>query len=332
MFDDRSIIDYINNEIENEYIDFKLNMILKSLGFLEYFFPDFYKEKNELISLTKEINEIKIDDLNETNETLLNITLFKPESIKIDEQIIETIREFAKATEINLNEDFFDIGNAAKRFSGFSSSSGYLGPLAEYEEIGSKKSLRKYKMILNLNNKIKRILEWLIFLDKIKDYRFIQLAISEIGNISDEEIEVSIEFPKNIYIDTEYFPEANENISEEVSREYARKMYMPDYGNDISDFRKMPLSTNLHIPSHPPLSFYNSATDSLNTIYDFIDYDVFEKQDKTIINFTIKNIKVGETMVFPGNIILKKEIESMKYSIISKNSKNKQIGKLIIKK
>lgn len=37
-------------------------------------------------------------------------------------------------------------------------------------------------------------------------------------------------------------------------------------------------------------------------------------------------------MVFPGNIILKKEIESMKYSIISKNSKNKQIGKLIIKK
>ena len=32
-------------------------------------------------------------------------------------------------------------------------------------------------------------------------------------------------------------------------------------------------------------------------------------------------------MVFPGNIILKKEIESMKYSIISKNSKNRLEGR-----
>lgn len=299
------------------------------------FFPDFYKEKNELISLTKEINEVKIDDLKETietKETLLNIPSFKSESIKIDEQIIENIRAFAKATKTNLNDDFFYVGNAAKRFSGFSSSIGYLGPLAQYEEIGSKKSLEKYKMILNLNDKINRTLEWLIFLDQIKDYKFIQLAISEIGNISDEEIEVSIELPKDIYIDTEDFPEVHKNIREEVSREYSRKMFMPEYENDISDFRKMPLSTNLHIPSNPPLSFYNSATDSLDTIYDFIDYDVCEKQEKTIINFTIKNIKVGETMVFPGNIILRNEIESMEYSIISKNSKNKHTGKLIIKK
>lgn len=52
----------------------------------------------------------------------------------------------------------------------------------------------------------------------------------------------------------------------------------------------------------------------------------------TNISFTIKNIKVGETMVLPGNIIIKNKIDSIGYSIISKNCKNKHIGKLIIKK
>ena len=124
----------------------------------------------------------------------------------------------------------------------------------------------------------------------------------------------------------------HEDIREELNREYSRKMFMPEYENDISDFRRMPLSTNLHISSSPTFPFYDSSVESIDTIYDFIDYDVLEKQDKTIINFTIKNIKVGETMVFPGNIIIKNKIDSIGYSIISKNSKNKHIGKLIIKK
>ena len=300
------------------------------------FFPDFYEEKDNLKKLIKEINNFEIDDFEENNEKILNTpltnSLFKSEAIKLDEEVIENIKSFAKAVEIKLDHNFFYIGNVSKCFDGFSSSNGYLGPLAKYKETGSMKSLKKYKLILDLDNRIKRVLEWLVFLDEIKDYKFIQLAISEIGNISNEEIEVNIELPKDTYIDTEEFPKVHEDIREELNREYSRKMFMPEYENDISDFRRMPLSTNLHISSSPTFPFYDSSVESIDTIYDFIDYDVLEKQDKTIINFTIKNIKVGETMVFPGNIIIKNKIDSIGYSIISKNSKNKHIGKLIIKK
>lgn len=300
------------------------------------FFPDFDKEKERLLSLTKEINEFQIDDLKQSINIAFNSSLagglFKSEKIKIDEDVIENIKSFAKATKIEIKDSFFDIGNAGKRFSGFSSISGYLGPSVKYGETGSSKSIKKYEMIVELNDKISRLIEWLSFLDNIRDYKFIQLAISEIGNISDEEIEVNIEFPKDVYVDAENFPKVSKNICEELNKNYARKMFMPEYDNTISDFRRMPLSTTPYIPSTSMLPLYNSSTESIDTIYDFIDYDVLEKNDKMIISFTIKNIKVGETMVFPGNIIIKNKIESIDYSIISKNSKNKHSGKLMIKK
>lgn len=300
------------------------------------FFPDFDKEKERLLSLTKEINEFQIDDLKQSINIAFNSSLagglFKSEKIKIDEDVIENIKSFAKATKIEIKDSFFDIGNAGKRFSGFSSISGYLGPSVKYEETGSSKSIKKYEMIVELNDKISRLIEWLSFLDNIRDYKFIQLAISEIGNISDEEIEVNIEFPKDVYVDAENFPKVSKNICEELNKNYARKMFMHEYDNTISDFRRMPLSTTPYIPSTSMLPLYNSSTESIDAIYDFIDYDVLEKNDKMIISFTIKNIKVGETMVFPGNIIIKNKIESIDYSIISKNSKNKHSGKLMIKK
>ena len=162
------------------------------------FFPDFDKEKERLLSLTKEINVFQIDDLKQSINIAFNSSLagglFKSEKIKIDEDVIENIKSFAKATKIEIKDSFFDIGNAGKRFSGFSSISGYLGPSVKYEETGSSKSIKKYEMIVELNDKISRLIEWLSFLDNIRDYKFIQLAISEIGNISDEEIEVNIEF------------------------------------------------------------------------------------------------------------------------------------------
>ena len=138
------------------------------------FFPDFYEEKDNLKKLIKEINNFEIDDFEENNEKILNTpltnSLFKSEAIKLDEEVIENIKSFAKAVEIKLDHNFFYIGNVSKCFDGFSSSNGYLGPLAKYKETGSMKSLKKYKLILDLDNRIKRVLEWLVFLDEIKDY------------------------------------------------------------------------------------------------------------------------------------------------------------------
>ncbi len=301
------------------------------------FFPNMYEEREKCISLLNEINQFNIDDIvtdsNSLQKTadLLTNGFMKSEPLKIQEKISLNIKSVAEVMEIKLNDNFFDIGNAGKRFKGI--STGILVGNIEYVKTGSSKSLKKYKMILELNEKIEQLVDWGIFLEKVKNYKFIQLAITETGNLADEEIEVSLEIPNNAYVDNESFPSVSDVIIKDINENYSRKMFMPEYNNSISDFRRMPLSTSPYIPT--PLSlplYYDSGSNEkkINTIYDYIDYNVFEKEDKTNISFTIKNLKEKETMIFPGNIILKDKIDNIEYSIISKNSKNKISGTLNI--
>ena len=68
----------------------------------------------------------------------------------------------------------------------------------------------------------------------------------------------------------------------------------------------------------------------LDGLYDYIDYNVEKVKDKIILNFTIKNIKEDEIMVFPGNILINGKLDEIRYSIISKKAKNKITGILKI--
>lgn len=187
-------------------------------------------------------------------------------------------------------------------------------------------------MILQLNKEINRLIGWADFLVSIKYIKFIQLAITEIGNIDDEEIQVNLEIPTDAYISIEGFTQASIEIAEETAENYSSKMFMPYYNNGISDYRKMPLSSSPHISTPMTNSFINSNIQMIDNIYDFIDYDETKNKEKTIIDFTIKNIKVVETMVFPGNIFLKKKVSKIPYSIVSKKSNKKMNGEIIIRK
>lgn len=93
----------------------------------------------------------------------------------------------------------------------------------------------------------------------------------------------------------------------------------------------MPLSTpgNTYIPSIDPFS--KAKVEIIEGMYNYIDYNVIENKHKTILNFTIKNLKKNEIMAFPGKIIIKNSIKEINYSIISKKNKEKVEGILNIK-
>lgn len=340
----RYILDSIYNAKQPKLISkFKINGIEKgepceNIALCKFdFFPDLEKEKDELISLFDIINNFKVDDIVNSNSKTGNIVekfntrLFGEQKIEIKEEIIKNIKGFAKIMDIKLNDEFFDIGNAGKYFVGISMPSYLYESSVNYEETGSKKSLKKYHLILELNQKINRLIGWVEFLDKIKNFYYLQLAITETGTIDDEEVNVSIEIPKGIYVDYDSFPQINEEIDEEFGNKYARMTFMPKYNNSISDFRMQPLSSSPNLQSTFNYPLMNSGLQNVDSYYDFIDYNVLEKEDFIIIDFTIKNLKIGETMVFPGNIILNDKISSVKYSIISKKNKNKIVGTIEIK-
>jgi hypothetical protein len=300
------------------------------------FFPDMKLEKDELLDLLNKINNYNIDDVisveNESNShtNFLNLkqNMSLSEKEKIDEDIIDNIKSFAKVFKVNLNDNFFDIGDLTKVFAGVSHTG--FGITSNYKIEGSKKSKDKYNLIIELNEKLNRIVSWLDFIDKTKNFGYIELIISELGNTTDEEIEVNIEIPKNNYINYEDFPSPNQNIVDELNENYSEKMFKPYYSKDISDFRKMPLSSMSHIPSTTFNPLYGKRIEFLEGLYDYIDYDVTYNKDYATLNFTIKSLKEGESMIFPGKILINGNIDKLTYSIISKKSNKKISGTLNI--
>lgn len=339
----RYILDDIYNakktEINSEFkiVGLENGKITDNIKTKKYdFLPNIEAEREVLIKLLKEINEFVIDDiisdkadeingeLSDVKKALMTGIMNNPK--KISEETVNSITAFAKAVNIELNEGFFDIGDLSEAFAGMR-----VGGEIKYNINGSKLSQEKYNMILKLSERLNRLVSWFDFKEKIKDFKYIELAITEIGNTSDEEIEINIKIPQDIYINYEKFPEANTNIIDEINEYYAEKMFKPEYKSDISDYRKMPLSHGApsYVPHYTPLFGYNESK-IIEGLYNYIDYDVDYNNGYAVLTFTIKNIKEKETMIFPGKILLSGDLDKIEYSIISKNSKEKIDGILKI--
>lgn len=302
------------------------------------FFPNMETRKNKLINIFNKVNKFKIDDIVDQEETKFNLTdekksfysAFLPTALKIEESVQKQIESFAKVFKLKISNTFFDLGNLVSQLNGMKSNS-ILGIVPEYKISGSKKSKEKYDLIEELNEKIMSTISWLKFLEETEKFGFIELAITEIGNISDEEIEVSIKMPKSNYVSEDAFPEPADDIIAELNEKYTEKMFKPYYLEDISDFRGTPSS-----PSYSNISSISGLVKNDNEIFDgpynYIDYDVNYNNEFAILSFTIKNIKEKETMIFPGKILIRGEVNQLKYSIISKNLKTKVTGTINVGK
>lgn len=328
-----------NPKLRSEFAIYGLDegYIVDEIRLKKYdFLPDMSKEKENLVELLKSINDIIIDDINNNIEinakkpfglSALSDFYSKNSKKEIDKSIVCKIDGFAKAVGIKLNDSFYDIGNLSERFAGL--SSGNMGSIRpKFITNGSPLSEKKYNLILQLNSRLEWVISWSKFIDSIEDFGYIELAIKEIGNTPDEEVEVNLELPKNSYIDYEKFPTADSSIVNEINSKYSECMFKVFYNSEISDFRKMPLSSSNHMyfPNINPL--HSNSIEIITGLFDYIDYDVSFNNEKTILNFTIKSIKENEVMAFPGKIIVRGDVDEIKYSIISKKSKEKINGML----
>lgn len=335
---------YKSKKVE-EKTDFKIygineGKLTEKIVLKKYRLFDQFSDKPKVIQdKIEEINNFIIDDIPADDEKIgayinsinsINKSFFAEERVKLVDEDIKYINNYIEEFEININENFFDIGNVTKKSEGFTSWNMMIVP--KYKIYGSDKSLKKYNSIKELNNMISYFIHMKEFEKKLNSIYYLELAIIEVGNIPDEEVEVNLIFPKNAYIDIEEFPKVHKCIKNIINELYARKLFQPEYNNEISDCRKVELPS-LPITSNIYSHFQESAEseyESIDEIYEFIDYDISNKNNETILKFTIKNIKVNEAMVFPGNIILKNKIDRIEYFIISKKSKKTITGQILI--
>ena len=304
-------------------------------------YPNLVKEKENIIELVNKINMIRIDDVkdennnDDTNNYLKKITnlsnsnksIMSPQKIEVDENSKKIIKDFSKTIKLKLSDNFFDVGNASKKFKGFGRNGMNLS--ISYENEGSKKSIEKINMISELLERIEHFKSWTLFIDETKNIKYLELVIEETENTDDEDIEINMELPKGIYVNIDDFPIPNDSIISEINKKYSEKMFKPYIKDNISEYRGNPKQkTNMQKYSSLPINYYD--VEVLDGLYDYIDYEIEDYYDKTVLRFNIKNIKQKEKMVFPGNILIKGELNTIKYYIISKNSKKKMEGILQI--
>ena len=297
------------------------------------FFPDINLEEKEIVKLIMKINNFVIDDIANSEKTLVNNSIttifaktgFKPTKKEIANGVIENIKEHSKKIKETLSNNFFDVGNLSEIFAGLSTDF-----QMKYDLVGSESSKQKYYLITELNYRINRISSWRKFMDSISSLAYIELAIKEQGDTSDEEIEVILELPRDCYIEYDDFPNADIDIVDEINSRYSERMFKPYYNSNISDFRKMPAASVGHFQLPPINSLGSTSIKSIDGVYEYIDYDIDHNSEKTLLSFTIKSLKANEVMAFPGNIIFKNPISDMKYTIVSKKSNKKIEGLLHI--
>ena len=146
-------------------------------------------------AIYQEIAGIKVG-----RRTSIPAGLFLYQPADINEEEKEFITSMAKILELELPEDFFDLGNLSKN----PLSSDFLtGPRLE----GSADEIRKYEKIQELQETISDALKWARVEEAFSDKRCIKLAIQNCGKAIDEDVEITVEIPQKSLLTLDEFPQ-----------------------------------------------------------------------------------------------------------------------------
>ena len=144
---------------------------------------------------TGQLSRVKKGD-----EILLSaIPSFYP-PVNISKKQKAIITQIAKAFEICLPENFFDLGDLTENI--FYSLTSQQGSMLQ----GTSNERRKYKLLSRLYDTIIEFLNWSPIEKSFSELKCIKLAIENSGTSIDEDVEISISFEKGILLELCDFP------------------------------------------------------------------------------------------------------------------------------
>lgn len=253
----------------------------------------------------------------------------------IPEQWKITILEFADKNAIQINKQFWNVGNLKKKVSLVVSPLGGGGTTFE----GNEDEKKRYDDIENLYWKVKEYKEYKEFFTWIDNQGFASLVLTNIGNTFDEDIDVKLIIKKGCVLERKDIAVPGINIIEEILKlkllSYAYKIKNSD---TIDSYSGYPLqSSNFNYNITDPfgrVSVQAQYKEHKRHYYDDLEhifcYEFFSKDDCDIFTFHINYLKHNTAMAFPSVLVLKEVPESIEYEITSKFVSNIVKGKIEI--
>ena len=239
--------------------------------------------------------------------------------VKIDEESRTTIELFAEKLNIQLSEDFFELGDVRRDH-----------PLAlETTVSGNDRGQEKYAQIHSLLENIESY-ERLVPVDKAFDYIYhIRLALNNTGNSFDENITVRLIIDRESLL---LHDDLNSKLDRHIIREILVNFRDTFRINRSVDYLDCPsLSLDIaNIWRLPPLS---EATRNLAQEWtELFPYFMSTNNGLVTVEINFHDIKPHTAIAFPTVILLKEFTPSIQYEISSKSTLNIISGTLKLTK
>ena len=155
----------------------------------------------------------------------------------------------------------------------------------------------------------------------------------------DEEVQINVDINKNDYYSIKKLPIPDKNLIKAIN-EYGLEKFMDIYINNpnISSYRPNSIiNTNFNANRFStPFRDYNTTYDYdveryYEQIEDIFDFEETEYDNFYRFSFVQKSINPSEIVLFPAIIFVKKDIQSIKFSITGRYTKKIITGFLSIK-
>ena len=263
-------------------------------------------------AIYQEIAGIKVG-----RRTSIPAGLFLYQPADINEEEKEFITSMAKILELELPEDFFDLGNLSKN----PLSSDFLtGPRLE----GSADEIRKYEKIQELQETISDALKWARVEEAFSDKRCIKLAIQNCGKAIDEDVEITVEIPQKSLLTLGEVPQFSNKTMGYLLNECAMDVLFGisstaeylEYSESQKNSSPYYRSSSHGLPGIIP----DYSGDFKAELDDIFCYSIYPSGDNYILKLKVDYIKHNTSVAFPSVLFLTDEITGIPYKITSKSN------------
>lgn len=258
-------------------------------------------------------------------------------NVEVSDKCVNVINDFAEENQINIEENFWNLGNLKidsplLQFPYIRSGPSYSGTDEERE---------RYSLLKELYISIKKYNEYIEYFGYIDNIKAMKLIISNLGNTIDEDIDVKLIIPKGCIIKHKDLPYPGINIIEDLfDKKFFDLIFSiqdSDAVNSYKDSNKIKLNFR-NINKLSPIvekeimdEYEDNKHDYQNLLDDIFLYKQFENSDSDILIFDIDYLKHNSSMAFPSILMFKKLPEVIEYEIKSKNTPKIIKGKMYIK-
>ena len=191
---------------------------------------------------------------------------------------------------------------------------------------GTEKEKKKYNLIYELFKLIQYMYNLGVINQSISNLKYIGLVLCNIGTDIDEDIEVTLIIPEQVFISAQKISKMIDDNKQFITSELdLDEIFKIHQTAEYLSYDNSKVKTQSDSKKSQPLIFdlfgkdsYNK-TDFLNSIIETWEYDTYILGDKYILKVKFDYIKHNSSIAFPVVLLFNDMIDKIEYTITSRN-------------